>query len=467
MPRQPRSDVHADDRAALIGDPRNDENLIVAQLQVAFLKAHNRLVDNGHSREEARRILRQHYQHVVIHDFLRNRIADEDIVDDILANGNRWYDALSQPFFMPLEFSVAAYRFGHTMVRSDYDFNLNFHTGDDAPGGPATLELLFTFTALSGELLGEDTVPENWIIEWERLIGDNLGAGGHARRIDTRISAFLDGQNRALLNLQTEQGEALPGLAAHLAARNLLRGYLLRMPTGQAVAEHLGLTPLTGQQIRDAVGDTQADELANGGFLDRTPLWFYVLAEAAHRNAEPGHSDDHRLGPVGSTIVAEVLIGLVRRSEDSILSTPGWTPSLPAKNPGEFDLADLLRFAGVLAGGAAPQTYVVVSGDTLFSIAEEKLGDGDRWPEIFAANRTVIRRFDQIFPGMRLTLPSGPAPVPQLRFVIVKPGDTLSGLAKRHLGSAARWPEIFALNGNVLTNPNVIVVGQVLQLPGQ
>jgi nucleoid-associated protein YgaU len=196
-------------------------------------------------------------------------------------------------------------------------------------------------------------------------------------------------------------------------------------------------------------------------------LWFYVLAEAAHRNAEPGHSDDHRLGPVGSTIVAEVFIGLVRRSEDSILSTPGWTPSLPAKNPGEFDLADLLRFAGVLAGGAAPQTYVVVSGDTLFSIAEEKLGDGDRWPEIFAANRTVIRRFDQIFPGMRLTLPSGPAPVPQLRFVIVKPGDTLSGLAKRHLGSAARWPEIFALNGNVLTNPNVIVVGQVLQLPGQ
>jgi hypothetical protein len=92
-----------------------------------------------------------------------------------------------------------------------------------------------------------------------------------------------------------------------------------------------------------------------------TPLWFYALAEAAHRNSEPGHSDDHRLGPVGSTIVAEVLIGLVWRSEDSILSTAGWTPSLPAKNPGEFDLADLLRFAGVLAGGAAPQTYVVVS----------------------------------------------------------------------------------------------------------
>jgi len=118
------------------------------------------------------------------------------------------------------------------------------------------------------------------------------------------------------------------------------------MPTGQAVAGLLGLPALTEQQLRDAVGPTQAVQLESGGFLDRTPLWFFVLAEAAH------HGGDH-LGPLGSTIVSEVLIGLVRRSEDSILRTPGWTVSLPSQQPGDFELTDLLRFAGVLGGGAS------------------------------------------------------------------------------------------------------------------
>lgn len=124
-------------------------------------------------------------------------------------------------------------------------------------------------------------------------------------------------------------------------------------------------------------------------------------------------------------------------------------------------------YSGNNASGSPTPIYVVVAGDTLFSIAQNQLGDGTRRPEIFAANRAVIRRFDQIFPGMRLILPTGPAPVPQLRFIIVEPGDTLSGLAQQHLGDAARWPEIFALNGDVLTNPDVLIVGQVLQLPGQ
>jgi hypothetical protein len=49
---------------------------------------------------------------------------------------------------MPLEFSVAGYRFGHSMVRGNYDFNLNFNRS----GQPTTLDFLFTFTALSGGL---------------------------------------------------------------------------------------------------------------------------------------------------------------------------------------------------------------------------------------------------------------------------------------------------------------------------
>ena len=115
---RPRSTVNEHDRAALIGDPRNDENLIVAQLHIAFLRAHNELVRQGKNFRQARRLLRQHYQHIVVHDFLRRRVADEHIVDDILQNGNKFYKPGQRAFFLPLEHTVAAYRFGHTMVRA-------------------------------------------------------------------------------------------------------------------------------------------------------------------------------------------------------------------------------------------------------------------------------------------------------------------------------------------------------------
>lgn len=187
LPRQPRSREPKTDRAALIGDPRNDENVIVSQLHLAFLKAHNALVDQGRTREEARRILRQHYQHLVIRDFLP-RIADPEIVDDIRRNGNNHFNALAEPFFMPLEFAVAAYRFGHSLVRTSYDFNVNFNRSGDNIA--ATLDLLFTFTALSGQLgfgAGDDTLPDNWIIEWENLIGDR--AKSLTRRFDTKLAS--------------------------------------------------------------------------------------------------------------------------------------------------------------------------------------------------------------------------------------------------------------------------------------
>lgn len=467
LPREPRSTDPAHDRAALIGDPRNDENTIISQLHVAFLKAHNRLVDEGHDFDQARRILRQHYQFVVIDDFLK-RVADPTIVADVVENGNHWLDPAAEPFFMPLEFTAAAYRFGHSMVRPGYDFNINFHL--DGPGGPATLDLLFTFSALSGQLGfpsatadasagGTGTLPENWIIEWERLIGPGAGRGGHARRFDTRLAAITGGQRQALFNLPTVEGTPDRGLAAMLSARNLLRGYRLRMPTGQAVARHLGLPVLSPDQLRAAVGQRQAAELSAGGFLDRTPLWFYLLAEARSL----GHGE--RLGPVGSTLVAEVLVGICRRSADSILRTPGWTASLPAQRPGHFDLADLLRFAGVLPGGAPTVLHTVVAGETLRGIAAVELGDPARWVEIFAFNRNTVRHPDRIREGQVLIMPAGPAMVPAPRFHVVAPGETLESIATAQLADASRWREIFALNGDVITSIDSLVAGQVLALP--
>jgi hypothetical protein len=117
------------------------------------------------------------------------------------------------------------------------------------------------------------------------------------------------------------------------------------MPTGQAVAKRLKLTPMTGAEIEAAAkSPEQVAALQSGGFSERTPLWYYLLAEAAH------HQGGNKLGPVGSTIVAEVLIGMAHRSTDSILKDPAWTgPTLSSATPGEFNLTDLLRFAKVLA----------------------------------------------------------------------------------------------------------------------
>jgi hypothetical protein len=140
----------------------------------------------------------------------------------------------------------------------------------------------------------------------------------------------------------TEFNKPMP-VEARLPVRNLLRGYMLRLPFGQAVARALDVRVMSPAEIEEVAQRVSAEQLAAvraGGFSERTPLWYYILAEAA---AEP--SD--RLGPVGSNLVAEVLIGLIRGSKDSILRKKDWQPTL-GTTPGQFDLRDLLQLADVL-----------------------------------------------------------------------------------------------------------------------
>lgn len=325
FPRNPK------DQTPQIGDPRNDENVIVAQVHIAMLRAHNALVDRGYRFDEARKLLRQHYQWIVLDDFLE-RIADPNIVKLIRQRGPRFFNPPPRAFFLPLEFSVAAFRFGHSRVRAAYDdFN------DKRKGGG--LDLLFR---------PRRRLTDDWIIEWPSFL-DPENPGRFPRPLDTSLTARL-------LDLPKK---TLPGKnpETNLAIRNLLRGFILRMPTGQAVARAMaaqGVMPMTPDEIASVASafpcvpasqgqpavPAQLAVLEEGGFFERTPLWFYILAEASF------YSRGHRLGPVGSTIVAEVLIGIIRNSTDSILSECRWTPTLGSA-PGKFELEDLLKLAGV------------------------------------------------------------------------------------------------------------------------
>ncbi|WP_170937177.1 MULTISPECIES: heme peroxidase family protein [Rhodomicrobium] len=329
VPRKPRNANELIDREALIGDPRNDENLIVAQLHLAFLKAHNKLATTKNlDFAGARRALRQRYQWMVLYDFLP-RICNRHILNSLWETGSNWKVADEEQLFMPVEFAVAGYRFGHSMIRTVYDYNLNFPD--------ARLSLLFTFTALSGQLGDFDTLPDNWIIQWERFVALNGSAPQKARAIDAQLTDFTFKLQDTFGKVEGSDPE-VPGevkrIAPKLAVRNLLRGYFLRLPTGQAVAKAMGMPVLEGAALLAAL-PTQKLKDAAEPFKSATPLWFYILAEAG----DPKGANGQHLGPVGSRIVADTFYTLIKYSEDSILK-PG--TYLDFKS---FTLADLIALA--------------------------------------------------------------------------------------------------------------------------
>ncbi len=355
---------------ARIGDSRNDENLIVAQLHLAFLKFHNAVVDwlltnepgiaDDDARfERARELTRWHYQAIVVDDFLRT-VALESVVDDVLAGPVQVVDAHGE-VFMPLEHSVAAYRFGHSMVRASYDHNENFGRNldgsDEDPPNRATFAQLFQFTgnaviqgagADPGQEFAFATLPDNWPIRWTRFTdASSMFPDRFARKIDTHVAPPLtDLSNEG----KDEHGDDLPDVRVRrilkrLAVRNLLRGYRLAVPTGQAVAGALGVAPLTAEELLSGDQGVQ-DALVDGGFVDATPLWFYVLKEAEVQQ------DGERLGEVGSRIVCTTLIGQIKADPTSYLNRAGgaWTTAEGVKLNGGGEVGTIkafLEFAGV------------------------------------------------------------------------------------------------------------------------
>lgn len=384
---------------ALIGDGRNDENLIVAQLHLAFLRLHNAIADDlagsipdAETRfEEAKRRTTMIYQWIVLNVYLP-QICMPSVVDGVKAAGAPLYKAFrdrvasaASELPMPLEFSVAAFRFGHSMVRAEYDWNRNFGRPADGGNRRATFRELFSFTG--GDNLGQSIVsqafeelPSNWVAEWERLAHDTpLEADHRARKIDTKLAPPLTEMFKEVEGLPAADvaGE-LGRILQNLAERNLRRSHRLNIPSGQAAVAAInafdqaaspgvaaevhqvayagnlalkydppscppeeGIAPLPVEVLTDGSGAALAPSM-----IENTPLWFYILKEAEVTEGDT-------LGPLGSRIVAETLVGLAVEDGNSFwhegAGNGAWTPAeVPVGGVAMTDFPKMLAAAGVM-----------------------------------------------------------------------------------------------------------------------
>jgi hypothetical protein len=346
---------------ALIGDPRNDENSIISQLQGLFHRFHNRFVDDnpGNSFEHVQQRVRFHYQYMILNDFLP-RIINATVLEDLKTDGRydqhklKFYHWKNRPF-MPVEFSVAAYRLGHSMVRPGYRLNSN----------EKMLLPIFPVPTqnLPVGLTGFQPMAEGRAIDWGRFIDLDVRAYGGDKQDDANKKRlqFAYRIDPALVNpLSMLPASVASDPPPSLAQRNLLRGWRLGLPTGQAVANAMHLSPLRDNEILIGKAVDQQDpgvvpkpvsEIGNGVFAGNCPLWTYILAEAAqHRKpvgnipaqGAPAVINTPQLGPVGGRIVAEVMLGLMFGDGSSMLSRdPRFVPDSGAG----FALKDVVSYA--------------------------------------------------------------------------------------------------------------------------
>ena len=321
---------HANNRA-LLGDPRNDENIFLSQMHLLFLRFHNQLLEpvvdarNGRERfAAAQKQVRYHYQWIVLHDFLR-RICDERVYNlvlrKILARDAAFF--LLQPdasgrIIMPVEFSVAAYRFGHSMVRSRYSVR-------EGHQGIEIFDEEFRTTGLT-------PVPPELTVDWQFLLD----------RVNSKAIDHLLANELVALPERVVGPDAGGQDFLSLAFRNLLRGYVLGLPSGQRVAAALadrGYPIDRNQDLRlgDILARAALDDETRGKLANHTPLFLYLMREAGVRGS------GNRLGPVGSAILMEVF-GAMLVHCDTFLRANRWQPDPNIARNGDLTLADIVRY---------------------------------------------------------------------------------------------------------------------------
>jgi hypothetical protein len=332
-------DMHREGKQAIIPEARNDENLIIIQLHKAVAKFHNRIVDHVRAQgmrsewvfEAARRLTRWHYQWAVIHDFLPRFVGD-----GLVPDGTVYKEVAGKPPvinlayykptnrdgrpFMPIEFAVAAYRFGHSIIRPAYV--INEATQDGVP----------IFGPTPGfNLNGGRPIPADLVIQWKNILPvDPTFPARKPRKIDTQLSIPLTELPESVV---PPPDDTITERIANLAERNLVRGKKVGLPSGQQVAKSMRANVLSNATLGLS---------SDSGWGGEAPLWFYILKEA---ELEPYKGE--RLGPVGGRIMAEVLVGLLQRDPNSYLYLdPSWKPAPPiAPTTGQFTFVDLLKYA--------------------------------------------------------------------------------------------------------------------------
>lgn len=328
---QRREDAGQRFGVALIGDPRNDENQLVSQVHLALMNLHNKLMEREGDFEKAQKLTRWHYQWVVLHDFLKTTVGP-DVVNDMLSAGPVFFTK-EKCHALPVEFTVAAYRFGHSQVRPDYVLKEGadpipvFAPDDDQEGR---------------DLRGSTKLTADHKVDWNQFFDFGDGNPQPTRLIDAKLSEALF----RMFPGPPGEGSDVSQEERLLAFRNLRRGVAMGLPSGEAVANHMIRVlnehgrPTFGMRILEdnELGGSQYRSARGPG---ETPLWYWILAEA--RTLAEGK----RLGPVGGRIVTEVFVGLLENDEWSFLSKdPGWEPIEELKRNELFDMAALLVASG-------------------------------------------------------------------------------------------------------------------------
>lgn len=310
------------DGSAILVEGRNDENEVISQIHTAFLLSHNKLIDSGLNFAQAHDKLVGMYQEIVLGEVLPHFVTASVVNGELNGTLKRFYKPgdRNEPM-TPVEFSVAAYRFGHSMVRRAYELT-------------TTTGKIQVFSATLPDLRGGRQLPAGRQIDWGNFVEEltrpeNVAHLNISRKIDTLISS-------SLFALPIPGAEATGSNV--LAFRNMTRADFYGMADGQDLAKQMGIPPIDPTVLSD-----------NPAFAQGTPMWYYILAESSRA------TNGKFLGPVGGRIVADVFVRLMQIDKNSILRDGKVTikdedSTIKPKHQAErdmFTLPDLFVFAGL------------------------------------------------------------------------------------------------------------------------